>query len=74
MSLPVLQSLCPFCGNPNHCGVSDIGGCWCGQIEIPMEMIDLLPEKGKSCICRGCVMIYQGDPSGFTWRHRREPI
>jgi Cysteine-rich CWC len=59
------EKLCPFCESPNLCAVSAPGGCWCGSIEIPMELIDLLPEIGKSCICLLCVNAYQANSQGF---------
>ena len=51
------ENKCPLCGNSNHCGVNDIGGCWCGKIDIPMELIEQLPEQGKACICLECVKV-----------------
>ena len=30
-----------------------------------MELIELLPELGKACICLGCVDAYKRDPVGF---------
>lgn len=66
MSCSTTVSLCPFCKKPNLCGVSDVGGCWCGKVEIPMELIEMLPERGKSCICRSCVEAYHANPEQFT--------
>lgn len=70
MSFSSLETLCPFCGNPNRCGVAAVEGCWCGKVEIPIEMIELLPEPRKSCICFECVRSYQGDPPAFIQRFR----
>lgn len=73
MSCETKDNLCPLCEKPNRCGVSAPGGCWCGKVEIPMELIDLLPERGKSCICLGCVESYQADPIGFSGISRTDP-
>lgn len=66
MSSAESESLCPFCAKPNLCGVSAPGGCWCGKVEIPMELIEMLPERGKSCICRNCVDAFHKNPEQFT--------
>lgn len=66
MSCAISESHCPFCAKPNQCGVSAPGGCWCGKVEIPMELIEMLPERGKSCICRGCVEAFHANPAEFT--------
>lgn len=60
------ENLCPFCRKPNRCGVNAAGGCWCGPMEIPMELIELLPEQGKACICGECVQSFQQNPENFT--------
>jgi hypothetical protein len=73
MSHPIREDLCPFCASPNQCGVADPGGCWCGRIEIPMELIELLPEDRKFCICRACVDAYKQDPQGFVRINRTNP-
>lgn len=70
MSDEVREKLCPFCANPNRCGVDLAGGCWCGGIEIPIEMIELLPERGKACICIECVNTYIKDPHDFILNNR----
>ncbi|MEO5915131.1 MAG: cysteine-rich CWC family protein [Luteolibacter sp.] len=73
MSRASRETPCPFCGEPNHCGVSDPGGCWCGKTEIPMELIDLLPEQGKTCICEICVEAYKQNPREFIRLNRTNP-
>lgn len=46
------------------------GGCWCGGVEIPMEMIEMLPEVGKACICLDCVNTYISNPQDFLLVNR----
>ncbi|MES2658364.1 MAG: cysteine-rich CWC family protein [Verrucomicrobiota bacterium] len=73
MSRQAPANLCPFCNEPNRCGVGDIEGCWCGKTEIPMELIELLPEQGKACICFVCVEAYKQDPREFTRLNQTGP-
>ncbi len=73
MSADTRENLCPFCDQSNHCGVGDIDGCWCGRTEIPMELIDLLPEQGKACICLACVDAYKQNPRKFIRINRTDP-
>lgn len=40
-------------------------GCWCGRMEIPMELIEMLPEPRTTCICVECVYSFQRNPQEF---------
>lgn len=41
--------------------------CWCKDIEVPKELISLIPEeyKNKSCICKNCIMKFKKDKIFF---------
>jgi hypothetical protein len=65
MSCPTSETLCPLCGNPNRCGVAALEGCWCGKMEIPIELIEMLPEPRMTCICVECVYSFQQNPQEF---------
>ncbi|MGB0416647.1 MAG: cysteine-rich CWC family protein [Coraliomargarita sp.] len=60
---------CPFCGQPNLCGIGESGACWCMDpaIRFPAEMLMLLPaeEGAKRCVCRTCVNAFCADPDHF---------
>lgn len=58
------KRICPICGKENHCGQEQglpEGACWCRHIEIPKELIALVPDdlKGKACICQDCIVSYK---------------
>ncbi len=54
------SSICPLCGQDNNCQCHE-KECWCYHIEIPKELLELVPEgkKGKSCICKSCIEKYK---------------
>ncbi|MCE0494709.1 cysteine-rich CWC family protein [Vibrio salinus] len=64
--------ICPLCGQPNLCvnlGDSDVmKSCWCNDpsIVFPKALLAQLPpeKRGKACICRACVLKFQGEKSG----------
>ena len=53
---------CPLCGQDNNCQCHE-KECWCYHIEIPKELLELVPEgkKGKACICKSCIEKYKGE-------------
>ncbi len=72
MPVEVDPSLCPLCQGKNHCGNLENQSannidvakfeCWCMDKSIDPKMLESLPEsvKGKSCVCRACVLAYKG--------------
>lgn len=54
-------SRCPLCGGPNDCQMCTTaaykGPCWCAKVEIPVDLLALVPieYRSKACICRDCV-------------------
>jgi len=52
---------CPLCGEANACQLCSPaaykGPCWCAQVEVPEELIALVPEhlRNRACICASCV-------------------
>ena len=52
--------LCPLCGHPNGCAVSDAGkfavDCWCKSMTFSDACLVRVPDalRGKACICRRC--------------------
>ncbi|WP_264849469.1 cysteine-rich CWC family protein [Clostridium omnivorum] len=53
------ERICPICGKDNNCQHGQ-GGCWCDNIKVPKQVLDLVPEdkKGKACICKACIEKY----------------
>lgn len=58
---PFTPDRCPLCGGQNQCplasGDAYRGKCWCERIDIPQEVLDLVPEDARrlSCVCSACV-------------------
>ncbi|WP_166371846.1 cysteine-rich CWC family protein [Psychromonas sp. SA13A] len=61
------QAACPLCLQTNGCDVAAKQGCWCNDLPVPQELLNLLPEalKNKSCICRQCIVSFNENPSLF---------
>jgi hypothetical protein len=52
-------SRCPLCGGPNACAMeagSEAAACWCMQVDIPVEVLERIPEaaQGRACVCTAC--------------------
>jgi hypothetical protein len=60
---------CPLCGQPNACAAAATGrfdsGCWCQDVEIPLALLDRIPEaqRGTACLCATCVAAAAQAPS-----------
>lgn len=52
---------CPLCEARNDCPLASghlyRGTCWCASMEVPVELLQRVPEAARrlSCICRRCV-------------------
>ena len=55
---PVVDpNLCPTCGEPNTCGMSQgKTECWCFNAQIPEAALARIPAaaKDRACICPRC--------------------
>lgn len=61
-----MSDKCPICGGRNDCEAQrseSISDCWCFHIPIPKELLASIPvaERGKSCVCKACVIQYHSD-------------
>jgi len=67
MTKKINSTACPFCHQHNQCAVENKHGCWCYQIEIPTELIKLIPNKlvNQSCICNVCIQAFIHDREDF---------
>jgi cysteine-rich CWC protein len=57
MSVEIDPSVCPSCGEPNVCGLSQgKSECWCFSLEIEKEALERIPSEKKNlaCICARC--------------------
>jgi hypothetical protein len=53
-------SLCPVCGEPNTCGMSQgKSECWCFSAQIPKATLERVPSEAKNvaCICPRCAAL-----------------
>ena len=62
------ETACPFCKGVNKCMAKTDTACWCKDVKIPNELLDLVPDslKRKSCICQSCIALFNDNPSLFT--------
>jgi hypothetical protein len=55
---PANQSnICPSCGEPNACGLSQgKSECWCFSVQIEDHALARIPSEAKNqiCICARC--------------------
>ena len=65
------EIICPICGRDNNCMVHSSEPCWCNNVEIPQELLDLVPEskKQKVCICLKCIQGFKDDQQKFINRY-----
>lgn len=60
--------ICPLCKKENACQV-DISNnsCWCNNIKVPKELIELVPKEyeHKACICKACIISYNKNKELF---------
>jgi hypothetical protein len=64
--------ICPFCKKPNFCKADFPNErCWCVDIEIPKELIALVPKEFlmKTCICQKCVEFFKKDKEEFIKKY-----
>lgn len=67
MADPAQPMICPFCKARNDCQVHGKGPCWCADLNIPPDLLELVPSrmKNRTCICLTCLQDYQADPAAF---------
>jgi len=63
----ISDMICPICGKDNNCMAHLDEPCWCNNVEIPQELLDLIPKgkKQKACICLKCIQDFKDDPVKF---------
>jgi len=68
------ETVCPVCLADNQCMAHSKTPCWCNNVKIPQELLDLVPQeqRGKSCICLSCINAFNDNPIEFTktWRNK----
>ena len=63
----ISESNCPICGKDNNCMAHSGEPCWCNEVKIPQELLDLIPndKKQKVCICLKCIQNFKDNPVKF---------
>jgi hypothetical protein len=59
-------SICPSCGAPNTCGVSQgKSECWCFTTSIPKAALERVPVEAKdlACLCPRCAALAESESS-----------
>ena len=46
--------ICESCGTAFFCG-SNVGRCWCFDVEIGSEDLDKLRNSFENCLCNNCL-------------------
>jgi len=67
MTQNINESVCPFCQQNNRCAVVNNQGCWCANVKVPIELLQLVPIKlrEKACICNACIASFIDQPELF---------
>lgn len=60
----ISEMICPICGKDNNCMAHNNEPCWCNNIEIPEELLDISPNQ-KACVCLKCIQDFKDDPVKF---------
>lgn len=65
------SKLCPFCKKENSCNINKAQSCWCKDVSIPSELVDLLPQqfKLKACICKECIKLFERNKQVFISKY-----
>jgi len=63
------ESVCPFCKSKNSCMAQASTPCWCNNVDIPKQLLKLVPDefKNKACICNDCITSFLDNPSAFKY-------
>ncbi|NRA62110.1 MAG: cysteine-rich CWC family protein [Psychrobium sp.] len=56
---------CPICRQVNSCRANNAKNCWCMTLEIPAQLLALLPidEINSRCICQQCISLFKNQPN-----------
>lgn len=60
MGVEVDPSLCPVCGKPNTCGMTQgKSECWCEGVQIDRAALARIPleAKDRACLCPRCAAL-----------------
>ncbi|SEA47796.1 Cysteine-rich CWC [Desulfuromusa kysingii] len=70
------EKRCPFCLHENYCMVETSEMCWCHDVVVPDELIELLPQTklSQSCICQKCIDLFHKDPSTFKAKYGHKSL
>ncbi len=65
------EKICPLCLKGNKCMAHSKEPCWCKNIVIPNELLEIVPEekKRKACICLNCINEFKKNPTEFLKKY-----
>ena len=53
---PYEQKACPRCGKNFVCSAS--AKCWCFEIDLPTDTLEMIQAKWDGCLCPECLKSY----------------
>ncbi len=63
---PPPDERCPRCGGTFHCGAADpgdAGPCACTTLKLDEELLGLLRQRWRGCLCLACLAALAGGES-----------
>ena len=67
MKQVVDSKICPLCGKSNSCMAGTDEKCWCLDVKVAAELLELVSDdmKNKACICLNCITSFNKNPHEF---------
>lgn len=67
MKKVVDSKICPLCGKSNSCMAGTDEKCWCIDVKVAAELLELVSDdmKNKACICLNCITSFNKSPQEF---------
>jgi hypothetical protein len=53
-----MEKTCSKCGLIFNCG-NELRGCWCEEVHLDQETLDLLKENYANCLCPTCLKNFE---------------
>jgi ribosomal protein L34E len=57
-----MNSSCPRCGGPFHCGVDDAQPCACSTLKLDARTLATLRAQYAGCLCLACLQTLAASP------------
>ncbi|WP_082957091.1 cysteine-rich CWC family protein [Vibrio sp. UCD-FRSSP16_30] len=71
MNDSINEQQCPFCQGVNSCQAKTDHQCWCINVQIPAQLLNLVPRhlQHKSCVCLSCIALFKDNPELFKAKY-----